>query len=363
MNQSESHSFIIPSRRGGKPPDPESLFRSLSRRSPHIQHLWSHQADVLRDWHSNHVNTRDLALELPTGTGKTLIGLLIGEFVRQTKEERVAYLCPNRQLAYQVGSLAGEYSIDARVLVGRQAQYDPEDFNAYMSSSALAITTYSAIFNTNPRIDSANLLILDDAHASEDFIASLWNVEIDRNDQRDVYLSLLEFFRDGIPGSQYWNLKSESTVSAQTECIKIPSPLVSDLSEGLRDFLESALSDTNLNFPWTMVRDHLDACHVFVTWPTISIRPIVPPSNFHPAFCNSRQRIYMSATLGEGGELERISGVRRIERLPVPEGWDREGTGRRFIFFPDQSLPPQTATRVPLTLAGGSNAVVNPDSK
>ncbi len=352
MSQSGSHSFRIPSRRGGKPADPESLFRGLSRRSPHIQHLWSHQADVLRGWHSSHVDTRDLALELPTGTGKTLIGLLIGDFVRQTREERVAYMCPNRQLAHQVGALAEEYSIDARVLVGRQNQYDPEDFNAYTSSSAIAITTYSAIFNTNPRIDSANLLILDDAHASEDFIASLWNVEIDRNDQRDIYSALLEFFKDGIPGSQYWNLKSESTFSAQTECIKIPSPLVGELREGLREFLESALTDTNLIYPWLMVKDHLDACHIFVTWPTISIRPITPPTNFHPPFSNSRQRIYMSATLGEGGELERITGVRRIERLPVPEGWDREGTGRRFIIFPDQSLPPQTATMVPLVLAG-----------
>ena len=56
--------------------------------------------------------------------------------------------------------------------------------------------------------------------------------------------------------------------------------------------------------------------------------------------------------LGAGGELERITGVRRIERLPVPEGWDREGTGRRFILFPDRSLPTETATKAAITLAG-----------
>ena len=344
MSTSGSFPFRIPERRASKPTDPENLFRSLSRRSAHVQHLWAHQADVLRSWHSKHVDTTDLALELPTGTGKTLIGLLIGDFVRQTREERVAYLCPNRQLAHQVGTLAGDYSIEARVLVGPQASYNPNDFNAFDDSSAIAVTTYSAMFNTNPRIKSPNLLILDDAHASEDYIASLWNVEINRHDQHDLYVALLDFFKDVIPGSQMWNLRDESTPIARTECGKIPSPIAQSRQAEFRDFLDSALANSDLRYPWSMIRGHLDACHIFVTWPSISIRPITPPTSNHAPFADARQRIYMSATLGAGGELERITGVRRIERLPVPEGWDREGTGRRFILFPDRSLPTETAT-------------------
>ena len=60
----------------------------------------------------------------------------------------------------------------------------------------------------------------------------------------------------------------------------------------------------------------------------------------------------MSATLGEGGELERITGIRKIERLPVPEGWDKQGPGRRFIMFPDLSLPAETSKASAITLAG-----------
>ena len=352
MTQSDSFPFRIPSRRGSKPSDPESLFRSLSGRSPQVQHLWAHQADVLRNWHSNYVNTPDLALELPTGTGKTLIGLLIGDFVRQTKGDRVAYLCPTRQLANQVGKLAKDYSIDARVLAGQQNSYNPVDFSAYGSSSAVAITTYSAIFNTNPRIDSANMLILDDAHASEDFIASLWSVDINRDNHQSIYFALLELFRSEIPGSQFSNLKSESTLSAQTECGKIPSPVVHNREAELREYLDSALNETDQKFSWSMIRSHLDACHVYITWPTISIRPVTPPSFDHEPFSKSRQRIYMSATLGEGGELERIIGIRKIERLPIPEGWDREGNGRRFIMFPNLSLPVETAAEVAIVLSG-----------
>ena len=351
MTTPQPYRFPLPDRRRSKPSDPESLFRTLNQRSPHIQHLWAHQADVLRSWHSQHINSSDIAMELPTGTGKTLIGLLIGEFVRQTRGERVAYLCPNRQLANQVGALARDYSIDARVLVGSQSAYDTNDFNAFESSSALAVTTYSGVFNTNPKIDSANLLILDDAHASEDFIASLWNVDINRNDEHGLYFSILEFFKDVIPGSEMWNLKNETTQHARSECTKIPSAVMHDRTDNLREFLDSKLQDSALQFQWQMIRGHLEACHVYVTWPSISIRPITPPTFSHLPFANARQRIYMSATLGAGGELERISGVRKIERLPVPEGWDREGTGRRFILFPERSLPPDTAQTVAITFA------------
>src|SRR5260370_879421 len=51
----------------------------------------------------------------------------------------------------------------------------------------------------------------------------------------------------------------------------------------------------------------------------------------------------MSATLGEGGELERITGLHPIARIPLPAGWDRQGTGRRFIIFPDHSLQEDAA--------------------
>lgn len=56
------------------PQDPESLFRDLKSGSNRVQFLWSHQADILRTY-MEHKNESDIALELPTGCGKTLVGL------------------------------------------------------------------------------------------------------------------------------------------------------------------------------------------------------------------------------------------------------------------------------------------------
>ena len=195
-------------------------------------------------------------------------------------------------------------------------------------------------------------MILDDAHASEDFIASHWNVEIKREEEGNIYHALLDFFKGAIPGYRFGNLKNDSLPYSIDECIKIPSMIMQGRKSQLRELLDTAVSGKKQRFSWGMIRGHLDACHTFITWSSISIRPISPPTFDHPPFADARQRIFMSATLGEGGELERITGVRKIKRLPAPEGWDKEGTGRRFILFPERSLTSEIATTAATSLIG-----------
>ena len=82
----------------------------------------------------------------------------------------------------------------------------------------------------------------------------------------------------------------------------------------------------------------------------ILVGPIVAPTWTHPPFADARHRIYMSATLGAGGDLERMTGRKTIKRIAVPEGWDRQGVGRRFFIFPEMSLNPGQASKLRLDL-------------
>ena len=54
----------------------------------------------------------------------------------------------------------------------------------------------------------------------------------------------------------------------------------------------------------------------------------------------------MSATLGAGGELERITGVKPIKRLPLPVGWDKQGSGRRLFLIPELEIPRKEMSKV-----------------
>ena len=106
------------------PESPEALFRALRPVNGAVSYLWSHQADMLRAFQALAPQQSDVAIELPTGSGKTLVGLLIGEWRRRFGRERVAYLCPTVHLARQVGERAAEYGIPAVGLTGRSAEWE-----------------------------------------------------------------------------------------------------------------------------------------------------------------------------------------------------------------------------------------------
>lgn len=323
------------------PSDPETLFLNLRGRAPEIKHLWSHQADLLRVYHQECCDVRDVAVELPTGSGKTLVGLLIAEWRRQSLGNRVAYLCPTIQLARQVGSQADAYGIQAHVLVGRQSDYPPKEFHEYQLSRTIAITTYSAVFNINPRIKDAQTLILDDAHAGENFMVSMWSVEISRLDIPDTYYALVELLSSELDSGFY------SDISKYTDWDPTKAGIIELVSaaairrhiNAIRDLLDESLKEnTSPRYAWNVVKDHLTACNFFISWNSILIRPFIPPTQIHLPFSQAGQRVYMSATLGAGGELERITGIKSIKRLPLPTGWDRQGTGRRLFLIPELEM-------------------------
>lgn len=330
------------------PADPEALFGSLSGRAEDIRHLWIQQAEILRSY-KDHSTASDLAFELPTGSGKTLVGLLIGEWRRLRHRERVAYLCPTRQLSRQVEDQARQYGIRAHALVGPQKDYPSDEFHAYVAGEAIAITTYSGVFNNNPRINDAQTLILDDAHASENFIARMWSVEIFRSEHHSLYFDLLRLLKRGLPTALYEDFLEDSSWDPRKagSVDSVPGSYFRSAEQEIRSLLESGLSeDKPSHYSWRLIRDHLNACQVFVAWNSILIRPILPPSLTHQPFDQANQRLYMSATLGAGGDLERITGVKSIQRLPSPGGQDERGTGRRLFLLPEVVLSEEDAAEV-----------------
>lgn len=340
--------FKIPKTKAGKPANPEELFRTL-KRSSKVPHLWVHQGDLLREYAKN-VEKKNIALELPTGAGKSLVGLLIAEFRRQAHEERVAYLCPTRQLAQQVHGQAAAYGIPTVVLTGKQRDYDPGDFSAYNTATKIALTTYSGVFNTNPKIDNAQCLLLDDAHAAENYIAQLWSVQISRENHRATYDAMVDLFHDVLPESLVFHMSADDDGDDDGGVGIVHPPILWKRSKQLREIL-SAADGNSIEYPWSMIHEHLSACQVYVSRPGILIRPLCPPSENHESFASANQRIFMSATLGSGGDLERATGVRSIHRLPLPQGWERQGTGRRLILLPNLSLRAKQANELAAEIA------------
>ena len=358
-----------------KPQSPELLFNDLKGRSKHIQHPWAHQADLLRSYMKEH-KRKDIALELPTGAGKTLVGFLIAEWRRLFYGDRVLYLCPTRQLAFQAAARGKEYGIKAGVLVGKKADYDAETLAAYQASKAVIVSTYSSIFNVAPGLTDPQVIMLDDAHAAENYVAKMWSIPVSRSDHATLYHALLKVLGDALPNYMPPILSNEDASPDQKQSVEMVSGvefrdrldevenLLQDYHDKLRNSQQNVGNDP-VFWGWRAVRGHLDACHVFVSWDEILIRPWIAPSISNEAFSGADQRIYMSATLGDGGDLERSLGIMNIYRIPVPSGWDQQGSGRRLILFPNRSLKEKQADNaiVELIRSNDRAIVMAPSSK
>jgi hypothetical protein len=383
VNRDQSHSrqganrsmvFKRRSSAAGGFEDPEQLYRLLAQTNSGPEALWAHQADVLRAWHGSHPDDADVAIELPTGAGKTLVGGLIAEYRRRRFHERVAYLCPTRQLARQTADKLTDYGIPNVLLVNEVTSWNPVQRALHNSADAVAISVYSHVFNSNPALDNADLLLLDDAHAAEGFVSSPWKLEISRENHPSAYFDLLSALREALDPLVVERLRTERPDSKYENVVYLASPLgVSDRAALLERVVAMAVDERKVSrsarYVWKFLQGHIDRCLVYVSRRQILMRPLIAPTFEHPAFEDPARRVYMSATLGSGGELERSFGRRRVSRIPIPKGWEKLGTGRRLFVFPgltaDLSADPTQLDEFVASLIkrAGRAIVLTPDGR
>lgn len=360
--------FKRTARSNGVPDSPDKLLLDLPRRK--IPDVLPHQREIMRTYAAHGQASSDVAMQMATGSGKTLVGLLIGEWLRRKNQERVVYLCPTKQLVNQVVEQAEEkYGLTVLGFVGRRQEYAPSDKAEYRNADHIAITNYSSLFNTNPYFSDADIVICDDAHAAENYVADFWSLHIERGRHEALHVALRNVLKPILDPTSYTRLCGKWESSADRAWVdKIPTPRLADVRDQLIEIIDvhsAGAGASDLKYSWSIIREHLDACHVYVSTQEIFVRPLIPPTSTHGPFSNPRQRIYMSATLGAGGDLERLMGRKHIDRLPVPEGWDRQGVGRRFFIFPEMSLKHEQVTelRFKLMRRAGRSLVLVPNDQ
>lgn len=322
------------------PDSPEKLLLELPRRK--IPAALLHQGEVMRSYAKDFVDAKNLAIQLPTGSGKTLVALLISEWRRRKNKERIVYLCPTKQLVNQVVYQANEvYGLDVQGFTGSKHEYSASAKASYQATTRVAVTTYNSLFNTKPFFVAPDVIVIDDAHASESYLAAMWTISISRADHPSLHNAMMSIFRPLLSDGAFSKAVGDTESLDSSWVDKIPTPSFLQVIDKVTAALDVHSPDIqSIHYPWQLLREHLSACHVYLTEREIYIRPLVPPSWTHAPFMSAKQRIFMSATLGAGGDLERLTGIDDISRLPVPEGWDRQGIGRRFFLVPEYSLDP-----------------------
>lgn len=291
------------------------------------------QNAVLDNWFVNYRNQRDVILKLPTGEGKTLIGLLILQSKINQKKGSCLYICPNKYLADQVRIQADEFGIHHCAINENGL---PEDF---INGEKILITHAQIVFNgrsTNFGIGQDSIevenILLDDAHSCIEIIKTASKFRIPRSS--DCYHELLQIFGDA--------LKSQGAGTYADICNESKSAILAVPYwewESKQDEVIQILSkynksmDKSVWFVWDLVKDNLDNCTAVFSGAGIEISPRLLPMEMFGAFYNASHRVFMSATISNDSFFIRDLGLTK-EVIEMPLTFDKKWSGEKMVLIP-----------------------------
>lgn len=302
------------------------------------------QDHVLRAFAEEHTATADLAIELPTGEGKTLIGLLLADWALD-QGMSVAYLTGTKQLAEQVQHQA-EPLPDLPVHLFYGGHYPGAELLACNEARAVAVMNYWVYFNSKPKVAPADLVIFDDAHLAEQPLADLFTLRVTRTTGGGLalYENLCDLLLQSASAA-YPTLKAMRDGSAPRSS---PPELVAfhdwaAIADSAADLIGGSAYLRNNASPrivWMQLEPNVTRCGVLIGPAQIEIRPYHLPTQQVPWYANAKQRIYMSATIGRPGDLQRRLGTKQVTAITTPPGLRSTSTGQRtFVINPGEDAP------------------------
>ena len=303
--------------------------------SAKFQVLRPAQERVLGEYLGKYEGNADVAIELPTGAGKTLIALLIAE-CRRRNGHKVAILSANKTLARQMLQESRELGIPSVLMEGPGFAVSSSVKRRYQRGQSIGIMNYWFYLNQNPVIDPADLLIMDDAHLAEHCLHSLYSVEITRFAYPELFEALVSELHQRFPEYSVLSDALDFSLGASRppELLSfIDQTLISGRIDEIIEGSAAVKSNADLRFRWDRMRSRVNQANIYLARDSLWIRPYVYPLISNRYYGEATQRIYMSATIGDPGDLGRRLGVRNIEKIPVPQE-DAESTfGRRLLLM------------------------------
>lgn len=311
--------------------DPIEIFNSLTLRG-NIENLWTHQSTTLSKWHDQRSSENTL-VKLNTGTGKTIIGLLMAQSIVNEQNGKVLYICPNNQLIEQTIEKCEELGINASSYYnGKWVNKDSFD-----KGIGPCITNYAAVFNgksifTKFEIDG---LILDDSHVAYQVLRSCFTVSITDEKTKEAILELYRsYFENSSLKYKFNDIKQASSDSP----LYIPLFASMEKSDELKGILNTAIGSdggervSNL-FSYSHIRNHLDLCSIFISNKGVEIAPFnIPLSKFN-FMSEQTKKIFLTATLPSDIEFTRSFGISDNINIIEPEG--KLSDAQRLFLFPD----------------------------
>lgn len=309
--------------------NPIEIFQGLFHKEGY-SYLRGIQEEVLNLWHDKR-EQRDILCKMNTGSGKTLVSLLMLHSKMNEGVGTSLYLCPDKQLLDQAKKQAELYGIPVCEIDA--ANNFPIDFH---NCKSILLCTFQKLFNSKSIFNRDNInigtLVIDDAHSCLDKSRNSTTINLPRNHKLcERFIKLFEEeFTDQAPGTFIRLYDGDPYASI----LKVPYWAWMDRIDTITTLLNSFSEDGELKFKWGLIADDLLSYDCYLGPKGIEIAPIHVPYQNIKSFNEAKHRYILSATFEDQTDLIKDFGINpdSIINAIVPK--DRKDIGQRLILAP-----------------------------
>ena len=311
--------------------EPREIFMTLPSKAPGYGYPRDVQSEVWKKWFDIR-NEKNVILKMNTGSGKTVVGLIMLQSCLNEEKGPAIYVVPDNYLVKQV--------IDEAKRLGIAATVDKDDYN-YSNSKAILVTSIPTIVNAHSYFgmrEAGNYpigsIIIDDVHACMDKIIDQFMIKIDA--ETDAYKELIALFSSSLKD---YNPKNYIDVVEMKDCrnnMLVPYWEWQRQQDNIYRILTkyNNSDNTSIYFGLPLIESCLETCDCIITASAIEISPKGIDLDKISSLEEASRRIYMSATLADDSVFVSALGLdtEDMKNIITPE--NANDMGDRLIIFP-----------------------------
>lgn len=275
---------------------PREIFSVLPAKAERYQYPRDVQTEVWNGWFGRR-NEQELVLKMNTGSGKTVVGLLVLKSSLNEKKGPAVYVCSDPFLVAQVIQEAND--------LGLEVTQDEDDARFRRGQAILVINIFKlingkSVFGVGPEGTKIKIgsIVIDDVHACLSTTLGQFTLSLEST----AHQKLFALFREELVR------QSESTTLEVEQgqpgaIILVPFWAWQRNISKVITILNEAKESDAVKFVWPLIKENLalSSCVFSVGKAEISLRCL--PIGVIPSFVGAGRKIFMTATLADDSVL------------------------------------------------------------
>ena len=309
---------------------PREIFTALpGKKEGKFEYPRDVQTQVWDSWFSRK-NEKDLVIKMNTGSGKTVVGLLILKSCLNEGKSPAVYVVPDNYLVEQVANEAKD--------LGIEVTKDADSYRFLSGKAILIINIYKlvngkSVFGIGDEGIKINIgsIIIDDAHACLDTIEEQFTLTIDS--KNPAYQEIYQCFKESLR-SQCPIKEAEIDNGEPDAYMQVPFWSWQDKYKDVANILSKAKDSDDIKFKWSLIKKSLALSRCVLSSNKIEISPHCIPIDIIPSVINASRKIFMTATLVDDSILSSHFGITEesINKAVIPN--TAGDIGDRMIILP-----------------------------